>query len=131
MHFILFNPSSLLRFGTYCVSVSLTFNISVDGSSAAEISRKGMAIKDSVSPTIKAMEEKEMVISKNNKCSKLLSLTFAGKKIVLGAHLKIEKLTQDDINLVGEQDLKIAIDVIMKVINYHESLNESHEELED
>ncbi|HEY9008172.1 MarR family winged helix-turn-helix transcriptional regulator [Ohtaekwangia sp.] len=107
------------------------FNISMEGSTAIEISRKSKIAKQAMSRTVNELEEKGMItskIDKNDKRSERLELTAKGKQLVLDAHLELLKLQEDYKSLVGERNLKIAVDVINKIIEHHEKLNASDDE---
>jgi len=105
------------------------FNIQVDGSTAGEISRRSMVVKQNMSRTVKELEEKGMITTRLNeldKRSEYLVLTPAGKEMVLNAHVELEKLLQRYADLVGEQNLEIASNVIRTINAYHDSLDASH-----
>lgn len=107
------------------------FNISVDGSTASEIGQRAMVIKQTMSRTISELEEKGMIvttINKKDKRSELIHLTDLGKDLVLDAHKELAILTQTYKDLVGENDFGIAESVLLKIIQYHHSLNEDTEE---
>lgn len=110
-------------------------NIAVDGSTAMEIARKSMIVKQTMSRTVKELEEKGMLFSetnKNDKRSECLYLTPRGKELVLDANIKTVKLMDTYKELVGEKNLETTIDVLNKIISYHESLNiQDEERLED
>lgn len=105
-------------------------NIGVDGTTAMEISRNSMTVKQTMSRTIKELEEKGMIVSKtnkNDKRSECLELTPAGKKMMLETYAELDKLMETYKELVGEKNLDITINTINKIISYHESLG-SHED---
>lgn len=105
------------------------FNIHVDGSTAAEISRRSMVVKQNMSRTLKELEEKGMItthLNEHDKRSEHLMLTPAGKEMVLNAHVELEKLLQRYAELVGEHDLQIASKVIRTINEYHERLDTSN-----
>lgn len=107
------------------------FNISPEGSTAMEISRKSMILKQTVSRTIKELEEKGMIVSKknnNDRRSELLELTSKGKQFALDAHTESQKLRETYMELVGAKKLAIAEEVLNKIIAYHESQNTGEEE---
>jgi|GEM_PF-595376 len=107
------------------------FSIGLEGSTAMEIARKSMTLKQTVSRTIKELEEKGMIVSKtnkNDKRSELLELTQKGKQLMMDAHHETQKLQETYKELVGEKKLAIAIEVLNKLIEYHESLNTGEEE---
>ena len=107
------------------------FNISPEGSTAMEISRKSMILKQTVSRTIKELEEKGMIVSKkneNDRRSELLELTPKGKQFALDAHTESNKLRDTYIELVGAKKLAIAEEVLNKIIQYHESQNAGEEQ---
>jgi len=106
-------------------------NISVDGSTAMEISRSSMTVKQTMSRTIKELEEKGMILSKtneNDKRSECLELTAEGKKMMLDANIELEKLMETYKELVGEKNLDITINTLLKIISYHESLGDHDDE---
>lgn len=107
------------------------FNISVDGSTVMDIARDSLIVKQTVSRTVKELEEKGMITSKtnkNDKRSELLELTPKGKQLVLDAKQEVDHLHETYKKLVGAKNLKIAEDVIKQIIEYHESLNTNNEE---
>lgn len=107
------------------------FNIKVDGSTVMDIARESMIVKQTVSRTVKELEEKGMItskINKDDKRSELLELTPKGKQMVLDSRQQANHLHETYKKLVGAKDLKIAEDVIKKIIEYHESLNTHNEE---
>jgi len=101
-------------------------NIDVEGTTASEIGRKSMVIKQTMSRTLKELEEKGMIISKVNekdKRSECLELTPTGKRLVLDANIELSKTMTKYKELVGEKDLDTTVNVLNKIIAYHESLN--------
>jgi DNA-binding MarR family transcriptional regulator len=102
-------------------------NISVDGSTAAEIAKKSFVVKQNMSRTIKELEEKGMIVSKTSKKDKrieLLELTHAGKQLVCESMARISDLAEEYRMLVGEADLATAMRVINEIIDYHAKSNE-------
>jgi DNA-binding MarR family transcriptional regulator len=110
-------------------------NICVDGSTTTELARMTMISKQNMSRTIKELEENGMIVGRvnsNDKRSETLELTESGKQLVLNANADVFRMSSIYKNLVGEKDLEIAVNVLNKIIDYHESLELSHEEdLED
>ncbi|MVT08413.1 MarR family winged helix-turn-helix transcriptional regulator [Chitinophaga tropicalis] len=107
------------------------FNIDVQGSTAMDISRATMIRKQTVSRTIKELEEKGIVtskINKNDRRSELLELTEKGKQLALDAQLEAKRQEEIYKGLVGEKKYAIAMEVINKIINYHESLDIGEDE---
>jgi len=107
------------------------FNISVDGTTAVDITRRSMVTKQSLSRTVKELEEKGIITTKTDpkdKRSERLCLTQAGKEWVLEAYMQLEKLTNIYIDLIGEKDLLIAATVLGKIIAYHEQTDTSSAE---
>jgi len=103
------------------------FNISMEGSTSIDIARKSMTAKQSISRTIKELQEKGFVVPKpikNDKRSELLELTAEGKEFVLQASDAASKLQESYKQLVGAEKLAIAEEVINKIIAYHEQLEE-------
>jgi DNA-binding MarR family transcriptional regulator len=107
-------------------------NITVDGGSTAmDIARKSMIVKQTMSRTLKELEEKGMIVSKtnkNDKRSEYLELSDSGKQLILEANIESAKLLDTYKELVGEKNLDITIEVINKIIAYHESLNIAEDE---
>jgi DNA-binding MarR family transcriptional regulator len=100
------------------------YNISVDGSTVMDISRNSMTVKQGISRTVKELEEHGMIVPKKNqqdKRSELLELSKKGKQFVLDARKDLEELQAAYKELVGEEELAIAVKVINKIIKYHES----------
>ncbi len=103
------------------------FNISVDGSTASKITRRSMVIKQNLSQTIRELKKTGMIVTETDnkdKRSERLYLTPEGKNVVLDAHLELDKLQKEYARLVGEDELKTAVDVLLKLIAYHEKLDE-------
>lgn len=101
-------------------------NIAAEGSSAVDIARSSMVAKQSMSRTIKELEEKKMITSKTSKDDRRvehLQLTANGKLLIAEANDQVFELMETYKSLVGEKNLNITIDVINKIIEYHESLN--------
>jgi DNA-binding MarR family transcriptional regulator len=65
--------------------------------------------------------------SKKDKRSELLELTSEGKQLILESDILLSKVIADYKELVGEKDLEIAVNVLNKLISYHENLNEFDE----
>jgi DNA-binding MarR family transcriptional regulator len=107
------------------------FNISIDGTTAVDITRRSMVTKQSLSRTIKELQEKGIITTKadtKDKRSERLCLTQEGKEWVLEAHVQLEKLTNTYIDLVGEKDLKVAATVLAKIIAFHEQTDTGYSE---
>ncbi len=104
------------------------FNIGVDGSTAGTITKRSMVMKQNMSQTINELKKIGMIVTETDskdKRSERLDLTPAGKHLVLDTHEKLDKLQEEYGHLVGEKELKIAVDVILKIIAYHENLKKS------
>lgn len=100
-------------------------NIAAEGSTAMEISRSSMVAKQSMSRTIKELEEKKMITSKPSKDdrrSERLQLTASGKQLIVDANDNVFKLMETYKELVGEKNLETTINTLNKIIEYHESL---------
>lgn len=105
------------------------FNINMEGSTSIDIARKSMIAKQSISRTIKELQEKGFVQTKpmkHDKRSELLVLSEEGKQFVLEASDAAVSLQQSYKQLVGEEKLAIAEEVINKIIAYHEQLAEEN-----
>lgn len=106
------------------------FNITVDGSTVADLARESMIVKQTISRTVKELEENGMITARqndNDKRSEVLELTKKGKQFVLEANIEASKLYDTYKELVGEKKLDIALEVINKLIAYHETLNTNDE----
>jgi DNA-binding MarR family transcriptional regulator len=110
-------------------------NINVDGSTTSELARLAMISKQNMSRTIKELEENGMIMSRTNKYDKrseTLELTQSGKQFVLEANTDVFRLSSIYKKLVGEKELDIAVNVLNKILDYHESLGSADEDnLED
>ncbi len=105
-------------------------NISIDGSTAADISQKSMIVKQAMSRTLKELQNKGMITSTVNlsdKRSECLQLTPQGKKLVLEVNIEAYKLSDIYKDIVGEKNLEIAITVLNQIITYHEKLSMNEE----
>jgi len=103
------------------------FNINMEGSTSIDIARKSMLAKQSISRTIKELQQKGFVVAKpmkHDKRSELLELSTEGKQFVLEASDAAVSLQQSYKELVGAEKLAIAEEVINKIIAYHEKLEE-------
>lgn len=103
------------------------FNINLEGSTSIDIARKSMIAKQSISRTIKELQEKGFVVTKpmkHDKRSELLELSTEGKQFVLDASDAAVSLQESYKQLVGAEKLAIAEEVIKKIIAYHEQLQE-------
>jgi len=110
------------------------FNISVDGSTASEIAKKSMVTKQAMSRTIKELESNGMIVGNKDKSDRRierLELTSVGKQLILDANLDQLKMVEIYRELVGEKDLDIAVNVLNKIISYHENLDLDEVHLED
>ncbi|SKC45552.1 MarR family winged helix-turn-helix transcriptional regulator [Ohtaekwangia koreensis] len=109
-------------------------NISAKGSTAMDIARESMVVKQSVSRTIKELEEKGMIMSKTSKDDKrieYLYLTPSGKQLIADANNQVFSLMETYKDLVGEKNLETTIDVLNKIIKYHEGLMTQDDTLEE
>jgi len=109
------------------------FNINMEGSTSADIARKSMIAKQSISRTIKELQEKGFVVPKpmkHDKRSELLELSQEGKEFVLEASDAAAGLQENYKLLVGAEKLAIAEEVINRIIAYHEQLEEGNGEID-
>ncbi|MET1056643.1 MAG: MarR family winged helix-turn-helix transcriptional regulator [Pedobacter sp.] len=124
------NPSGKIKHSY----LPVLFGVRINGSTATQIAKRSVVIKQNISRTIKELENIGLITSRANKKDKRserLDLTPEAKKFVLDAHLKVEQLQRDYKSLVGEKDLEVATNVLLKLIAYHESLNESNDKTDD
>ncbi len=104
------------------------FNVSVDGSTAKAITGRSMVIKQNLSQTLSELKKSGMIVSETDskdKRSERLKLTIAGKNLVLDTHIQLEKLQEEYVRIVGKKELQIAVDVLLKLIDYHERLEDN------
>jgi DNA-binding MarR family transcriptional regulator len=107
-------------------------NITIDGNTTSELARMTMISKQNMSRTIRELEEKGMIASRvniNDKRSETLELTERGKQLVIDANTDVFRMSTIYKKLVGAKDLEIAVNVLNKIIDYHESLEVDNEEL--
>jgi DNA-binding MarR family transcriptional regulator len=100
-------------------------NISVDGSTTSELARMTMISKQNMSRTIRELEANGMIVSRinsNDKRSETLELTDSGKQLVLKANTDVFRMSTIYKKLIGTKDLEIAVNVLNKIIDYHERL---------
>ena len=110
--------------------MSVLFNISPEGNTNSELSRKSLVFKQAMSRTLKELEEAGMIIStpiNNDKRSNKINLTQEGKKFVVTSTKKLSKIVEQYIDLVGETDFKTTLKVLSKIIDFHEGLNNEQE----
>lgn len=107
------------------------FNIHVHGTTATEIGQRSMGFKQNISRTIKELEDKGIIVArvnKEDKRSERLNLTPEAKKFILATHVKLDQLQEEYEKIVGEEELKIATKVLLKIIAYHENLEKNVED---
>jgi DNA-binding MarR family transcriptional regulator len=112
----------------------LIFNISQQGNTNTEISKRALIAKQAMSRTVKELEEKGMITSepaKKDKRSYTIHLTQDGEKFVTDANLNMLNLIEEYKKLVGEKDFNTTTEVLSKIINYHEKLNEEKTGLDE
>lgn len=110
------------------------FNISPEGSTVTEIAQRSLVVKQTVSRTVKELEEKGMVNAtenKKDKRSELLELTTKGKQLLVDALDENAHLRETYRELVGDKKFKIALEVLHKIVEYHESLRTDEDSLGD
>lgn len=118
------NPSGQMKHSY----LPVLFNISINGSTATQIGKRSMVVRQNISRTIKELEEMGMIITRENKKDKRsdrLDLTEEAKQLVLDAHFGLENLQEQYKNIVGAYDWQIATEVLLKITAYHELINES------
>ena len=104
----------------------LIFNISLNGSTNTELSKRAVIAKQAMSRTIKELEKNGMITSepiKKDKRSYKVSLTDEGKNFVISANNDFLKLIDEYKKLVGKKEFEITVDVLSKIITYHEQMN--------
>ena len=101
-------------------------NIGIDGSTAAELSRKSMINKQNISRTLKELQQHGMIYTEENekdKRSEVIKLTEEGKVLILEALTDVMKMNDVYSAVVGRKDLETTIRTLNKILNYHDSLN--------
>jgi DNA-binding MarR family transcriptional regulator len=112
----------------------LIFNVRQNGITNTEISKKALIAKQAMSRTVKELEEKGLITSqplKKDKRSYKIHLTDDGKKFVNEANNKMLNLIDAYKNLVGEKEFDITVDVLSKIIRYHEKINVETEDTDE
>jgi DNA-binding MarR family transcriptional regulator len=103
----------------------LIFNISPEGNTNTEISKKALIAKQAMSRTVKELEHMGMITSapiKQDKRSYRINLTEEGKNYVQDANREMIKLIEQYKQLVGEADFNTTLEVLSKIIRFHETL---------
>ncbi|CAM3772512.1 MarR family winged helix-turn-helix transcriptional regulator [Mucilaginibacter galii] len=103
----------------------LIFNISPEGNTNTEISKKALIAKQAMSRTVKELEQMGMITSapiKQDKRSYRINLTEEGKNYVQDANREMIKLVEQYKQLVGETDFNTTLEVLSKIIRFHETL---------
>ncbi|UOE47270.1 MarR family transcriptional regulator [Mucilaginibacter sp. SMC90] len=106
-------------------------NITVDGITMTELSRLAMISKQNMSRTIRELEDNGMITSvanSNDKRSDILKLTDSGMQFLLEANRDVFNLSNMYKNLVGEKDLETAVNVLNRIIEFHENFGDGNEE---
>jgi DNA-binding MarR family transcriptional regulator len=102
------------------------FNISPTGSTNGELSKRSMVFKQAMSRTLKELEEKGMVhlSATKDKRSNKINLTEDGKEFVTNAQTQLKSLIETYVSLVGEEKFNTTIEVLTKIVEFHEKQNE-------
>lgn len=109
----------------------LIFNISPEGNTNTEIAKKALIAKQAMSRTVKELEQMGMITSapiKQDKRSYCINLTAEGKNYVEDANREMINLVEQYKQLVGEADFNTTLDVLSKIIRFHEGLGGSSKE---
>ena len=107
------------------------FNISPEGNTNGELSKRSLVFKQSMSRTLKELEEIGMITStplNNDKRSNKINLTKTGKKFITESNDRLSKILDDYVELVGEKDFKTTLKVLSKIIDLHEKLMDDTKE---
>jgi DNA-binding MarR family transcriptional regulator len=100
------------------------FNISPNGSTNSELSKRSMVLKQAMSRTLKELEDKGLITSMTeckDKRSNKISLTADGKEFVSNANAALENLIDQYVLLVGAEKFQTTIEVLSKIVEYHET----------
>lgn len=101
-------------------------NIGVEGTTNTELAQKAKVTKQAMSKVVKELEEAgyiKSVINKNDRRSVMLELTDKGKKLVIEVRKCLDELLDEYKKLVGVERLKITMDVLWEIIEYHKENN--------
>lgn len=112
----------------------LIFNIRQNGITNTEISKKALIAKQAMSRTVKELEEKGLITSqplKKDKRSYKIHLTDDGNKFVNEANHKMLNLIDEYRKLVGDKEFNITVDVLSKIIRYHEKINSKTDDADE
>jgi len=100
-------------------------NIGVDGSTAAELSRRSMITKQNISRTLKELQAHGMIYTtenKKDKRSEVIKLTEEGKKLILESITDVMHMNDVYSQVVDKEDLEITIRTLNKIIDYHDKM---------
>jgi len=99
-------------------------NINPEGSTNKEIAKNAVLAKQGMSRTLKELQEQALIyteINEQDKRSATIKLTKKGENCMLNAVEEIKQLTNIYKQLVGEKEYNTAIEVLQKIVAYHES----------
>jgi DNA-binding MarR family transcriptional regulator len=101
------------------------FNISPEGNTNTELSKKSMVFKQAMSRTLKELEDIGMITStpiNHDKRSSRIHLTKEGGEFVSASNDKLSGLVDQYIDLVGEKDFKTTLRVLSHIVDFHQNL---------
>jgi DNA-binding MarR family transcriptional regulator len=100
-------------------------NVDPNGSTNNSIANAAKLTKQGMSRTIAELEGHGLIKTEKNlkdKRSTNIKLSKKGEKFMNSAFGEVQQLTETYKKLVGEKNYTIAIDVIAKIVAYHEGL---------
>jgi DNA-binding MarR family transcriptional regulator len=103
-------------------------NVDPNGSTNNNIAKAAKLTKQGMSRTIAELEGHGLIKTEKNlkdKRSTNIKLSKKGEKFMNNAFGEVQQLTETYKKLVGEKNYSIAMDVIAKIVAYHEGLDES------
>jgi DNA-binding MarR family transcriptional regulator len=104
-------------------------NVDPNGSTNNSIANAAKLTKQGMSRTIAELEGHGLIKTEKNlkdKRSTNIKLSKKGEKFMNSAFGEVQQLTETYKKLVGEKNYTIAIDVIAKIVAYHEGLGEKN-----
>lgn len=103
-------------------------NIGLEGISNHELVHKIMVTKQGVSKTVKELERLGLVYTGKSEIdarSIMIYLTDAGKALYEAVSRMAEEATEDYIKAIGAKKYEQFIDTLIKISEYHESMENS------
>ena len=100
-------------------------NISPDGISTTELAATAKVTKQAMSKVAKELQKLGYIETKlhaKDKRSTMIFLTTKGKKLVVGARLRMTELMKNYQKLLGAKNFELLTDQLLQLIEYHSTL---------